>query len=469
MTAAQPAAARPSGEPDPAEADLAGIQADRDAPPSGHERINKPRRRRIRRSIVGLLVALSCLLVLLSTTEVWAHRTVLNTRTFVGTVSPVFQDPAVASAVAARATDELFTELNVQARLRDALPPKASIAAVPVTNATKGYVAGQLTKVLTSAQFQAIWTAALTSTHHQLVAVLRGQNTAAVSTSGGYIVLNTVPLINQALAKVSGLASDLTGKPVTLPTITSADPPQQAVTKLSKALGVTLPSNFGQITLVKSSDLATVQQAVKAFDRLTLVLPLVTIVLIALSLWLSVNRRRTVLQLAVGVSLLMIVERRVVIHEQGVLASAAHNPQVAQSVLGDLLHGFFVLTAWVLGVALVVLVIAVLCGPYRWAVALRSWVKRTWRSIAGARGGDRRGVVTWMASHAAGLQLAGAVVAGILLLIVPVSWLSFLIIGVLLAAYEVYLQRIKPAPPDEAPPASGPGNQAGLPSHIGQT
>jgi hypothetical protein len=74
-----------------------------------------------------------------------------------------------------------------------------------------------------------------------------------------------------------------------------------------------------------------------------------------------------------------------------------------------------------------------------------------------------------MASHAAGLQLAGAVVAGILLLIVSVSWISFLIIGVLLAAYEVYLQRIKPAPPDEAPPAPGPGDQAGLPSPIGET
>ncbi len=416
-----------------------------------------------------MLVALSCLLVLLSTTEVWAHRTLLNTGTFVGTVVPVFEDPAVASAVAARATDELFTELNVQARLRDALPPKASFAAAPVTNATKGFVAGELTKVLTSPQFQAIWTAALTSTHQQLVAVLRGQNTAAVSTSGGYIVLNTVPVINQALAKVSGLASDLAGKPVTLPAITSADPPQQAVTKLSKALGVPLPGNFGQITLVRSSDLATVQKGVKAFDRLTLVLPLVTIVLIALSLWLSVNRRRTVLQLAVGVSLLMIVERRIVIHEQGVLASAAHNPQVAQSVLGYLLHGFFVLTAWVLGAALVVLVIAVLSGPYRWAVALRSRVKRTGRSIAGASSGGRRGVVAWMASHAAGLQLAGAAVAGILLLFVPVSWLSFLIIGVLLAACELYLQRIKPPPPDEAPPAPGPGNQASLPSRTGET
>jgi hypothetical protein len=176
-----------------------------------------------------------------------------------------------------------------------------------------------------------------------------------------------------------------------------------------------------------------------------------------------------VLQLAVGVSLLMIVERRVTLHEQSTLASGAHNPQVAQIVLGDLLHGFFVLTAWVLGVALVVLVIAVLSGPYRWAVALRSWVKRTWLNIAGGRGGDHRGVVRWMASHAAGLQLGGAVVAGILLLIVSVSWISFLIIGVLLAAYEVYLQWIKPPQADEAPPAPGPGSQVGLPSHSGET
>lgn len=416
-----------------------------------------------------MLVALSCLLVLLSTTVVWAHRTLLNTGTFVGTVAPAFKNPAVDSAVAARATDKLFTELNLQARLRAALPPKASFAAVPITNATKGFVAGELTKVLASPQFQAVWTGTLTATHKQLVAVLRGQNTAAVSTSGGYIVLNTVPVINQALGKVSGLASELTGKHVTLPTITSAEVPQQAVTKLSKALGVPLPSNFGQITLVRSSDLATVRRGVKAFDGLTLVLPLVTIALIALCLWLSVNRRRTVLQLAVGVSLLMIVERRVVLHEQSVLASAAHNPQLASTVLGDLLHGFFVLTAWVLGVALVVLVIAVLSGPYRWAAAIRSSVQRAGRSIAGARDGDRRGALAWTGSHAAGFQLAGAVVAGILLLIVSVSWLSFLIVGVLLAAYEIGLQRIKPPPPDEAPPTSGPDSQVPFPPRVGET
>jgi hypothetical protein len=469
MTGSQPAPVQPPGEGVPAEADLAGGQAGRHAAGSGPERTKKPRRRRIRRSIVALLVALSCLLVLLSATVVWAHRTLLNTDTFVGTVGPVFKHPEVTSAVAARSTDELFTELNLQARLRAALPPKASFAAVPIANATKGFVAGELAKVLASPQFQAIWTRSLTRTHQQLVAVLRGQHTAAVSASGGYIVLNTVPVINQALKKVSGLASDLAGKPVTLPAITSADPPQQQVAKLSKALGVTLPASFGQITLVRSSDLATVRQAVKAFDGLTLVLPLVTIALLALSLWLSVNRRRTLLQLAVGVSLLMIVERRVVLHEQSVLASGAHNPQLAQTVLADLLHGFFVLTAWVLGVALAVLVIAVLTGPYRWAAAIRSSVRRAGRGIAGASSGGRRGALAWIGSHAAGLQLAGAVVAGILLLIVTVSWFSFLIIAVLLAAYEIWLQRIKPPPPDEAPTAPGPDNQVGLPSRSGET
>src|SRR3984957_5851942 len=288
MNGPQPAPVQPRDEGAPGTADTAGSQAGRHAVRSGHERISKPRRRRIRRSAVALLVALSCVLVLLSATVVWAHRTLLNTGAFVGTGGPVFKDAAVASAVAARATDELFTELNLQARLRAALPPKASFAAVPITNATKGYVAGELASVLASPQFQAIWTAALTATHQQLVAVLRGQNTPVLSTSDGYIVLNTVPLINQALGKVSGLASDLAGKPVTLPTITSADPPQQAVNKLSHALGVPLPGNFGEITLGRSSDLTTGRQGVKAFDGLTLILPLVTIALIALSLWLSV-------------------------------------------------------------------------------------------------------------------------------------------------------------------------------------
>jgi hypothetical protein len=41
-----------------------------------------------------------------------------------------------------------------------------------------------------------------------------------------------------------------------------------------------------------------------------------------------------------------------------------------------------------------------------------------------------------------------------LLLIVSVSWLSFLIIGALLLVYELFLQRLKSGPSDGSPPAS---------------
>jgi hypothetical protein len=60
------------------------------------------------------------------------------------------------------------------ARGRHARDPRGSVEAGDVMT-----VSVELTKVLTSPQFQAIWTATLTGTHRQLVAVLRGQNTAA--------------------------------------------------------------------------------------------------------------------------------------------------------------------------------------------------------------------------------------------------------------------------------------------------
>ena len=63
------ASVQPPEENAPAEADLARSQAEGDPP----QPVKKPRRRRIRRIVVGLLVALSCLLVLLSTT-VWLVR-----------------------------------------------------------------------------------------------------------------------------------------------------------------------------------------------------------------------------------------------------------------------------------------------------------------------------------------------------------------------------------------------------------
>ena len=200
-----------------------------------------PRKRRIRRSIVGVLVALSCLLVVLSVTVVWAHRTVLNTDVFVGTVGPILHERSVDQAIANRSTIQLYTALDVKHRIEEALPHKVGFVAGPIAQASQQAVNSQLTKVLASDRFQQFWTQMLRTTHEQVVAVLHGHNTVLLSTSHGYIVLNTVPVINKALGQISGLASSLTGHHVTLPTITTAELPQQAINKLSQALGVSLP------------------------------------------------------------------------------------------------------------------------------------------------------------------------------------------------------------------------------------
>ena len=65
-----------------------------------------------------------------------------------------------------------------------------------------------------------------------------------------------------------------------------------------------------------------------------------------------------------------------------------------------------------------------------------------------------RATLAWIADHAGLLQLGVAVVAAIVLLLVSVSWLSFLLVGGLVAVAEVYLASVKP-PSDEAPHDDG--------------
>ena len=205
------------------------------------------------------------------------------------------------------------------------------------------------------------------------------------------------------------------------------------------------------------------QRGVRAFDRLTILLPILTFVLIVLALWLSVARRRTVLQLAVGVILLTVLVRRVVIYEQGALAHSAHNPEVAHNVLGELLGGLYDGTAWVLWAALAVLVVALVTGPYRWAVAGRSFVRRGWDAVTSHLHGEGgRETLELIGRHAGFLQMVVAVVAVLVFLVVSVSLLSFLIVGVLFVLLEVYLSNAK-RPSDGGQADGSPSDQESEP------
>jgi Ca2+/Na+ antiporter len=119
------------------------------------------------------------------------------------------------------------------------------------------------------------------------------------------------------------------------------------------------------------------------------------------------------------------------------------------------MDSLFRATGILLGIVLLTLLIALITGPYPWAVTVRGWLRDGARGIASAVGGhptadtDR---VRWLRVHRDALMLAGGVVALLLLLLFNLSWLAFVIVTVLIALYEIALARLGHEP-EEAEPA----------------
>ena len=346
-------------------------------------------------------------------------------------------------------TNEIFNSLNPQQIIANALPPKASFLAAPVTNAVKGYVQTAVTKVLSSSQFQALWTQAIRFAHTQVLAVLNGNSSKAVTTTNGQVVLNLVPLLNSALQSMQGFISGVVGKPVTLPTVTASEVPSTACKQISNALNRPLPANCGQIPLFPAKQLDNARRAVRIFNGVTVLLLILTPVVAALALWLSRRRRRTLLQLSAGGLLGLVVIRRVVIWLESALENKGvpANKPARRAIFSHLFREYFSVSRWILVGLLLVFLIALVTGPYPWAVTLRAKVAhfgREGRNVLGAAYGHARddATVAWVLSHLDLLRILGVALAVVLLLALSVSWIGFLIIVVLLAAYELWLHRL---------------------------
>jgi hypothetical protein len=277
-----------------------------------------------------------------------------------------------------------------------------------------------------------------------------------------------VPLLNAALQNMEQVVSNVVGKNVQLPTLSGNELPAVACQKISTALNRPLPTTCGQIPLFPEDRLTNAQRAVRAFNRLVVALLIVVPLLFLAALWVSRRRRRTLIQLTVGAMLGLVVARRAVIWFQDQLIATAQPENTASRtiVVKQLLGGFFDLTRWLLIGALIVLVLSLLSGPYRWARALRHGLVVAARAVAdlvasgarlgmsGIRGGVDKArdetVQVWIRSHLDALRIGGVVVAVVLLLLVNASFIAFLVIIALLAAYEFLLYRMRPQPGGEA-------------------
>jgi len=140
----------------------------------------------------------------------------------------------------------------------------------------------------------------------------------------------------------------------------------------------------------------------------------------------------------------VVLERRFAIAEANNVVNLAkpENQAAVQAIVGAFLSSLLLSTKRVLWVLFAILVIALLSGPYPWAVRFRVWVVDVGRAGVGAvRGADTGPAASWVGHHRDAMMLAGAVVAALILLFLNISVGWFLVLAVVLVLYELAVYR----------------------------
>jgi hypothetical protein len=446
------------------EEDVAALKAERDE--LAHEvevlQTRKKRKGRVRGVLAVIGVVMSCILLVAACLGVFVRRSFLKTDNFSNRAGSLIDDPGVQTALSAYLTEQLNKLIDPEQVLQDALPDRAQILAVPLSGAVENFVGDQVSTFVASDTFARLWKAAVDVAHSEVVRVLEG-DTPLVEESKDHIVINLLPVINGVLAQISQASPEILGRSVDLPTVTVDDVPEAAREAIGNALGVTLDDNFGTFTVYDDGALSSAQDAVKVADKLVWVLVVLAPLAILGTLLVSVRRRRTLLQLTVGIVLSMILLRRLVFLFQKDLLDYVRierNVPAVEATSNTFLDPLTTGALW-LGIgALVVAAIAALTGPYGWAVRLRTGTARLARSVGSAVSGKAEDPATadWVAAHLDALRIGGAVVGVLLIWWLDISWLGFFLLVALVGAYELALARlaqraipVEPEPVDATP------------------
>jgi hypothetical protein len=398
---------------------------------------------RARTILVGVLVFLTCLAVVVTGIAMWTHYTVLNTKGYINLVGPIGKDPEAIKSLSDYVATQVVTATDLQQRTQEALPPKAGFLAAPITSAVNDFIAKQTNKVLSTPQAYDLWIKINTIAHQSIVGLLRGENNYTYI-QGNDVMLNTLPLISQVLVWIDGKLPGALGNKFSPPVIAPGTPSTTAIQDVSTWVGKPLPADFGQIDLLKSDALGPAQQAVRWFDILVWVIPVVTLLLAAVTVWLSRRRRRTLIELGLGMAVALILTRVVVKQASSALVNDLNQGgglSLAKDMVRSSLGPLTTITIWIVVIGVVVAFGAWIAGRRDVRVAVVEAGKNmiTRQSAAVAAGSP---TVRWIERHIQLLRWAGFIAGLLLLVFATSSWLGIMLWILLTLLYEGLLSLV---------------------------
>jgi hypothetical protein len=445
----------------PATGDREELEAERDRLRRRVDELEaRPRhRRRTRRIFAAILLILSVVAFAAAVPGLWARRTLLDTDRYVSLVAPMAREPAVQDYLARTVTSAVFDALAVEERLSEALDerfPRLTFLAGPITTGVRGFIQGRVEGVVSNEAFAAFWEGANRFVHERLVAALQGEEEGSLVTDGK-VALNLLPIVNEVLRQISNVASELIGRDLSLPPVTTEEVQAEVVPRLEAALGVDLPDDFGTIVIYDGEELAVAQRAVSVFERAVVLFVLAFVVFTIAALWLSPAKRRTLAQLLTALFVVLVVQRRVAIvaADRVIDQVREENREAARAVVDPVLGSLLSFTAWLLLIASVALIIVLVTGPYPWAVRLRTWVRGLGTAAAGVfREGRPTPGAAWVSAHRDALLLGGAAVGGLIVLLADLSFGWLLVVILLIGAFELLVYRVAATTGRTASPAT---------------
>ncbi len=350
---------------------------------------------------VAVLLVVGMVLTPVSILALFLRNEIRDPGRYVQTVKPLSSNPAIQSYVADEITKELFARVDVDTYVKDALPEQAQALAGPLTGAVQSFVREATLRVIETDQFQKLWIDANRIAHAQLMNVLIGEHSDAISTtSNGAVQIG--------LSSVARLVSD-----------------QLQSSGIDVFAKIPIDKVGGKITLFQSNDLYKVRTTVGILNTLAWVLPLLVFGAFGGVMFLSRSRRRGFVQAAIAFTLGALALSLFLFVARGLYLHAATNHglpfDAAAAVYDTLLRFLHTAVRAVLAFSIVVLVAVFFAGPSRLAVWFRSRVRWTanWLGSESERAGWY-----WLAPNGFVVRRKAAlrIVAAALAFLVLVFW-----------------------------------------------
>ena len=275
----------------------------------------------------AVLIVIGCVLAPVSLLAVWVAGEVSNTGRYVATMEPLVHDPAIQNALTDKITAQITSRLNVTSRADQAAAalssrglPKVSAllksVAPSIASGVDGSIHGEVHKIVTGPRFAQAWVRANTVVHQELVKALSGQGSSSVSVKNGQVVLNLGPFID----------------------IVKRDLVNRGFSLVSK-----IPAVNPSLTLFSATYLVKAQTGYRLINGLKIVLPVLTLLLLALGVFAARRRRRALIGAGLGVAASMLVLAAGLLIFRGIYLNsvpASKLPADAAAALFDALVAF---------------------------------------------------------------------------------------------------------------------------------